>query len=897
MESPMRTILLGEPGSGKTTEILASLRSRIERGDAAFRLLTPTATMAEHLRNQLARQGLLVRPKTITTLARFVHELVPARPTAGPAEIRLLLAQLLAEQKPASLTPILESPGLPGALARAIDELANAGCDSLQWESLAAFHVYSGGVLRDLGLLYRGLEDALRQRGLLLRSQQVLAAAQAAPAALTPLGIDTVCFDGFYSLTLAERQLAAALASRASVLIALPAWPGAQPSLQTLAERGFQIRRCSPIRTPAQRVAAKCPDDEALALDVARRIRALAGRGVPWREIGVIVRSPDPWAPRIENALARFGIPYRSYFSTPLTRHPVYRLFADAIQAAAAGFPPFGTLPVLVAPVSLAGADPERDPFEYHIRKFPPAPGLPGLREHTQPGRPLRAAIDVLDRFAAAAAEPAPPADWPARLALLQSLVAPPDAAALTPQSLAVFRARAAAIRGFQSALAEAARLLPPEPMDLERFWRLAEPALAEVSLRPLARERDAVALLDVQEARQWELPYVFLCGLVEGEFPRHPQPDPVLNEDTRQRLADQKIPVSRLHDRDEQESFLFEVALTRATSELVLLYPARDAKGDATLPSFKLQRLGLPTEPAPPVRLFAAPPLQPLPVAQSIQDPGLLQKTRAQHRSQRPTAIETFLSCPYRFHARHTLRLQTPPPLPSERLDASLAGSFLHDVINEYHRTGGDPEEIFQRLWTACLRQQGIREGYRSAGYELQLRRSLQLYLEQAQPQPGLRVLTEEDFAFTLTDPDTGESLEITGRIDRFDQAPDGACEIYDLKYASKSSLDSRVKRQQEGLSVQGGLYTLALEARGLQPQAFHLLAVRGDVHYATQRGQDLVTLKQQARASTLRAAREIAHGRIEPAPSDERVCGWCDFADTCRIQQLRPAAAEQAS
>jgi adenylate kinase family enzyme len=47
-------LILGPPGSGKTTSCLEQLRAalRANRGDC--RLIVPTATMGEHLRNELS---------------------------------------------------------------------------------------------------------------------------------------------------------------------------------------------------------------------------------------------------------------------------------------------------------------------------------------------------------------------------------------------------------------------------------------------------------------------------------------------------------------------------------------------------------------------------------------------------------------------------------------------------------------------------------------------------------------------------------------------------------------------------------------------------------------------------------------------------------------------------
>jgi len=42
--------------------------------DSAIRLLVPTATMAQHFQNRLAREGFVFRPSVVQTLSGFVEE-------------------------------------------------------------------------------------------------------------------------------------------------------------------------------------------------------------------------------------------------------------------------------------------------------------------------------------------------------------------------------------------------------------------------------------------------------------------------------------------------------------------------------------------------------------------------------------------------------------------------------------------------------------------------------------------------------------------------------------------------------------------------------------------------------------------------------------------------------
>ena len=67
-------LIVGPAGSGKTALVLDQLREAVRAGDHAVRLLAPTATLVQHLQNQLAREGLVLRPRLIQTLSGFVRE-------------------------------------------------------------------------------------------------------------------------------------------------------------------------------------------------------------------------------------------------------------------------------------------------------------------------------------------------------------------------------------------------------------------------------------------------------------------------------------------------------------------------------------------------------------------------------------------------------------------------------------------------------------------------------------------------------------------------------------------------------------------------------------------------------------------------------------------------------
>src|SRR5260221_5181196 len=94
------------------------------------------------------------------------------------------------------------------------------------------------------------------------------------------------------------------------------------------------------------------------------------------------------------------------------------------------------------------------------------------------------------------------------------------------------WRSSATAIAALDEALSSAATALSDAGrIGLAVFWRQVETVLALEPLRIPDRRRDVVHVMDVFEARQWELPVVFVCGMTERHFPQYHREDPLLGD------------------------------------------------------------------------------------------------------------------------------------------------------------------------------------------------------------------------------------------------------------------------------------------------------------------------------------------------------------------------------
>ncbi|MCP5114986.1 MAG: hypothetical protein GY953_29500, partial [bacterium] len=491
---------------------------------------------------------------------RFVRPLTPELAEIPEGTLRYLVWQAVEELDPVEFRAIGAMPGFQNALTALISELdaigrlpddpgAVSAIASKVWEA-AATHGMAPRSAR-----FRQVAERIAAEGL--------------------AGVEKVLIDGFFSLTPVELDLIRALASKASVTVTLPEWDGAGGTREQLLAMGFVEERRDRVRAIPSFEAFTAPTADKEAEEIARRILTEAAAGRQFREIGVVVRSQTPYVPILGRAFERFGIPARFYFGQSLSAHPVVSWVASVIESRLEGW----DHEALVDALRLMPATPDLDRLQYRLLERLPGKGLEGIA-------PLRRLAGFPDGVRAAVT-------WAEAVAGLTALFPPPEITdCVTHEQASLWRSHAAAEQQFGEAMEETANALGAEhELSLREFWRDARIVLRATQLRPPDRRRNVVHVMDVYEARQWELPVVFVCGLVERQFPKHHTENALLGDAARRRLSrvGAKLPTSR--DRDNEERFLFELATTRATERLVLSHPLHDSRGEETRRSFFLER------------------------------------------------------------------------------------------------------------------------------------------------------------------------------------------------------------------------------------------------------------------------------------------------------------------
>ncbi|HEY7074723.1 MAG TPA: PD-(D/E)XK nuclease family protein, partial [Solirubrobacteraceae bacterium] len=304
---------------------------------------------------------------------------------------------------------------------------------------------------------------------------------------------------------------------------------------------------------------------------VAAEVLELMGDGVLPEDIAVLVRESGEV---IAQVLESYGVPVNADRRIPLART---RLGAGVLAGARAALRE-GTAADLLTWLRTPGrtADPDAaDAVEAWARRTE-------VRTAAEI-RPRLADAAALDALQDAAAE-GPGAFLDALAAEADAMWTAPHrraAEVLGPEDAADARAAAALREGVAElrSLASADPALAGSPHDLLE-------ALGQLPVREPAVE-SAVLVADPLAIRARRFRAVFVCGLQEGVFPRHPEPEPFLDDAARIALARSSgIVLPRHEDVLPRERYLLYAAVSRPEEVLFLSFRASDEEGEPVQPS-----------------------------------------------------------------------------------------------------------------------------------------------------------------------------------------------------------------------------------------------------------------------------------------------------------------------
>jgi ATP-dependent helicase/DNAse subunit B len=878
-------VLTGPSGSGKTRRILSEFRETIKTRRNDIRLVVPTATLVQHLRHELAREDLVFSPSSIVTLAGFISEICGEVNLADNATLTLAAEAAVREIDAPEFARVSRLPGFHAALVQTIGELDSAGCFPDQFARVWL----DAPLVQPLLAVWRSMERQLAARGLLTRSQLLRRATTAAGANLSRLW-----FDGFVGFTRPELELIEALAKKADVTVALPSLTTAVPALADLRSTGFEFEELSgpsdpEDNAPAEAAWFQAENLEREADEIARRILLYRQSGYEFREIAVVLRSPEDSSPLFETTFQRYGIPARFYFGTPLAEHPLAGFALRLIEALLSGWDLEATLAALRLMPGVASSA-AMDRWDIAIRERLPGAGLDILC-----GLGIRAA-DRFAEFDAWRTARWSPERWADVLAEIPARFSPAQPLdGMSWNETQRQRSEAAAYKAWIEAMQTAANWLPNSLTTLDDFFRVADSVVRLTTLNVPDARRNVVHVMSIFEARQWDPPVMFIPNLTEKVFPRYHSQDPFLPDSAVRELQLAGIRLRDSRDRDAEEADLFDAVARRPLGEgakrreICLSYPRRNARGDENLRSSFFMRLRAVESKALPSRpLLITPSVTPRMPA-PIRSTDLLARIAERQTYFTPSSLESYARCPFQFFGGRTLRLESLPDTPEERLSFLAQGTIVHDVLKRWTVVRGPVQPHFDEVFRAVCEKEHIQPTYRTELLHHRMLADIEAFAARFQTYGVGDCLVEQAFEFALL-----PGVQLKGRIDRVDTTATGGAIIIDYKYSNntKQNVDDESK-------LQGVLYTIAAErALGLKPQATVFLGVKREnkpVGWGDLPGYELpaITAEWLEKGVTTvdRLAREIRGGAVQPQPSDLKHCAYCDFRDACRFEEAEAA------
>ena len=896
-------VLIGPPGSGKTARILQSLETAIRAGRShEVQFLVPTASMRNHMLNQLARRGLMVPARVVSTMSEYVRDLTAEVHEAGGVIEDRLLRQAIQASGEKALQSRSGSPRLRSRIANLIREFWAAGSDSYHVEPAARSRQQRGFVK-----VFREFESRLERGGLAHNNQRIAkAAARIRERGLA--AVRTVYVDGFDIFTKQQEELLAALEEQSEEFIVampegLPRYPAGKPEpLPPRVEDGS-----------IQKELVEAASPRAEVLEIARRILA---SNRPLHQHAIIVRSLEHYAGLVREVLESLHIPHRFWSGDSLASHGVTRHFVDWLRVIDSQFSAERALEAIGSPLSPVGADPATDKFDFAVREVLPGQGLEFLVKQARQSPRIRLLLQGLG----------PCQDWHRRrvgakrwrreclelLDKVQRLQPPvePGSFQRTCDWRVALRARQALARAVEET-AELPDFGGKKRPSLKAFTDALEDVLRNTALAVPDQRFDVVHVLPIAESRQWSIPVAYVCGLAEGWFPRSFAQDIFFDDQDRIELRERGLDLRTSGDRAQAERRLFEIASTRATRQLVLSYPLRDTRGKPLVRSSLIDDRSAEVGRSPLLRMGSPAPAWPAEPADSLPD-SLLRAVAERNPQFSVSGIAAFRQCPYRFFSGTTLRLRGRPPQPEQRLDAMALGTVVHAAVDQWNRDCGQIGEILDHAFKAMLKELHLEETFRTERYRLALRSDLERFansrqtIQMAVPD-GMQSRFEEAAEFRIRS--VGFQAVVKCRIDRYDVDQDLRCLVTDYKYARPNRVKELLKQHLEGEELQMLLYLAALEQQmAFEPTGMVLCGLRGETSFAGAAvggGGGLVPISQDAMRSLLDTARreaaeavgEVLAGGIAVRPRDRDFCSrFCEFGGICRVAWPQPSESGES-
>lgn len=353
-----------------------------------------------------------------------------------------------------------------------------------------------------------------------------------------------------------------------------------------------------------------------------RRTEGEPGRTVPWRRVAVLTRDLEPYADVVREVFDRFAIPYFLDRPRRMDAHPLARLIVAALRVLGSGWSGRALLDYvktgLVMPEhpdriawlenEIRATDPDGHGWLAWLKKRASRELSGWWDEIAAPLKRLEA--DLISGLSPARAfwrllEDVGADDTLERWMQREREAGREATAQLHEQAwqqtLGWFEDLDALVKRWPDLLDDPEAGREDFRHRLGVLGSLVESALNSVRARLIPPTLNQVTVGSVDRSRTPPVETVFVLGLNQGEFPRLWTPDPMLDDDDRNRLGSEEKRIGPDSMRRHlQEYFLVYIALTRSSRRLVVSRSLVDERGAATEPSkaFDLIRRAFPRAP-----------------------------------------------------------------------------------------------------------------------------------------------------------------------------------------------------------------------------------------------------------------------------------------------------------
>ena len=266
-------------------------------------------------------------------------------------------------------------------------------------------------------------------------------------------------------------------------------------------------------------------------------------------------------------------------------------------------------------------------------------------------------------------------------------------------------------------------------------------------------------------------------------------------------------------------------------------------------------------------------------------------------------SAIETYLTCPFKYFAQYVMRLDEERE-DEQVMDPKRQGRFVHKVFETFFSTwqrqghrGITPanlaaaravfEDVVEGELKALPEAEAALERTRLLGSPVASGLGEVVFrMEAERPAEVVERLLEYELRgeFEFVGPRGGRRIALRGVADRLDLLADGTFRLIDYKLSSAPSKSRALQLPIYGLSAEQRL-------RNHRGRDWTL----GEAAYISFRGARKITplfTARSDRATVLGSAQErlidaveaIERGEFPPTPEDVFLCGFCSYGAVCR-------------